>query len=391
MDPVEILNHYRLPLVNSRDSIQLLARLLRDGPQKASDLAIILNCESVEVNRLLTSLYRAALVEQRKVDLWAMTDLGESLLDGLRIYDIASIDLAQRLANKTSDRLFIQKWIERPNDLKDSRTCLSLLRSLNQVQQLPHSVGSEYQLNKTSLLYAILIAADPWAQQTGIENVAEVIRMRLQSHALPERSSNSGETELDTDSVATSWRAGMRIYLNSNRILLFIPTAPPPSTDEDTVQLTWMRALDAALGGTADQGFRASCTNWRRDDVSVFWRFMFKHKSFEQQTRLLFVKWTGIDEPTTEVLLSELTERLLHAVTKASSQRTGDSTDDLPTNNPDNFEALVSMMRDASQRVEQEGVQIIPNHMLETLRSTLADLDRALAGSAKHEPGSDLS
>jgi hypothetical protein len=350
-----------------------------------------LNCESVEVNRLLTSLYRAALVEQRKVDLWAMTDLGESLLDGLRIYDIASIDLAQRLANKTSDRLFIQKWIERPNDLKDSRTCLSLLRSLNQVQQLPHSVGSEYQLNKTSLLYAILIAADPWAQQTGIENVAEVIRMRLQSHALPERSSNSGETELDTDSVATSWRAGMRIYLNSNRILLFIPTAPPPSTDEDTVQLTWMRALDAALGGTADQGFRASCTNWRRDDVSVFWRFMFKHKSFEQQTRLLFVKWTGIDEPTTEVLLSELTERLLHAVTKASSQRTGDSTDDLPTNNPDNFEALVSMMRDASQRVEQEGVQIIPNHMLETLRSTLADLDRALAGSAKHEPGSDLS
>jgi hypothetical protein len=391
MDTVDILNHYRFPLMNSQDSIQLLARLLRDGPQQASHLAMTLKYEVVEVNRLLTALYRAALVEQRQVDLWAITNLGESLLEGLRIHDLASIDLAQGLANKPSDQFFIRKWIERPSDLKDSRTCLSLLRYLNQVQQLPHSTSLEHQQDTTSLLYAILIAADPWAQQTGIENIAEVIRARFQSRMLADHSSAPGETELDTDSVAISWRAGMRKYLDSNRILLFIPTEPPMSTDEETVQLTWMRALDAALGGTADQGFKASCLEWERDDVTVFWRFMFNYKSFEQQTRTLFVRWTGIDEPTTEILLGELTERLLHAVAKTSSRRTEDFTSNPATNRPDDFETLVSMMQHAAQRLDQEGIQVVPNHTQETLRSALADLTSALAGSAKHEPDSKSS
>ena len=70
MDPVNILDHYRLPLINSSDAIQVLAYLLRDGPQTLDFLSKNLKSSQQETYRQLATLYRASLVKKFGIDTW---------------------------------------------------------------------------------------------------------------------------------------------------------------------------------------------------------------------------------------------------------------------------------------------------------------------------------
>ncbi len=378
METIDILNHYRIPLVSSSDSIQLLARLLRDGPQTVSDLSTNLAYETKKTNRLLNALYRAGFVEQRGSECWATSALAETVLDGLQLTDVAADDLAQGFAGTPSDKFFIRLWMERPSHVKDSRTCLALLRSLEQVQKFQARDSFGLRKNQATLLYAIFITADRWAHETGVENAVEMIRKALQTRMLT--SGTESEKEVNADSVAAEWQTAMRTYLDSNLLLLYMPKEPPSSTSNVTVQLTWMRALDAALGGTADQGLRASCYNWNQDQAAGFWRFIFKHEDFERLTRQLFEKWTGIHEASFETLNTELTERLLKVISRPEQTKTyaNDSEPILSTN----FEELVTLLERASAIIQRDGSHIIPKETRRPLRSALTSLKRSLPDEA---------
>lgn len=387
METIDILNHYRIPLVSSADYIQILARLLRDGPQTASDLSTNMSYETKKTNRLLNVLYRAGFIEQRGPESWVTSTLGETILDGLQLTDIAADDLAQGFAVTPSDKFFIRLWMERPTHVKDSRTCLSLLRSLEQVQKLQRRDSYDLTNNQATLLYAIFITADRWAHETGVENAAEVIRKSLHTRMLS--SGSESEKEVNADSVAAEWETAMRAYLDSNLLLLYMPDEPPRSTSTVTVQLTWVRALDAALSGTADQGFIASCYNWDQDQADGFWRFIFKHEAFEQPTRRLFEKWTGIHEASVETLHSELTHRLLKVISKPEQTRTYANSEPIA---PTNFQALVTMLEHASEIIKQDGIDIIPKQTRSRLGSALTSLQTALSVEADNlitEPSDD--
>ncbi len=370
MDPVRILDHYRLPLVTSGESIQLLALLLRDGPQAVADLATSLNTGVGDVIRSLTNLYSAAFVEHRNADLWSIAHLGEQVMENLKVVDLASVDLVKTLAEAPSDKLFLIQWLERPSDLKDSRTCLSLLRSLNQVKKLHHDQAARPE-DPSALLYAILIACDSGAQDSGVDNVAGAISRRLESWFLSGTQLSSAEA-FNVGSVESAWREGMHKYIGSNDLLLYIPNGSPSPTDPDTIQFTWLRALGAALGGTADRGFSASCRSWQRHHADLFWSSMFEHGSFEKDTRTMLERWTGFHEPATEDLLTELTDRLLLAVGSAPADRWLSIAAPEPSAQ-DDFDALASMLRLASQRIRLEGFHVMPGDTQEVLRAALAE------------------
>lgn len=388
MDPVKILDHYRLPLVHSRDAIQVLARLLRDGPQALAGLAKSLQSVPPETDRQLTSLYRAALVKKLGADLWSVSPLGEHVLAGLHVVEIAAADLAESLADTESDRLFFRTWLQRPTRYRDSQTCLSLFRSLRQVQESEVSWHGTPKVSQSPIRYAIVFAADSGVQYTGVENVYEALMLgdALGDAArfLEARSDETGTGHRD-DTIAAAWKAGMKHYRDSNRLLLFIPHEPPVQTDQDTLRFTWLRAVDAAMRGSADEGLRVSCSLWRPDDAAVFWKFMFKQRLVERQTRVLCRQQGWLDQPSlTEDLLAGLVKRMMEAIGDTSRgeplepSRIGVSTIG------DEFHDLVDRLGRASHRVEHEGIGVIPDGVRGALSGALEHLSSIL-----REPSAD--
>lgn len=386
MDPVKILDHYRLPLVHSRDGVHALARLLRNGPQNSANLAASVGLEAPETNRLLISLYRAALVENPGTDLWSISVLGEQVLDRLRVLDVAAADLAESLATTEPDRWFLRTWLRHPVKDRDSRTCLSLLRSLHHMDTLKVDWQGA-PASRSPLLYAIVIAADKWVQHARVENVWEVI-----SHGQPagflEAGRDAAATSDDNEKVAAAWRAGMRRYLDSNRLLLILPDTPEP-TDHETVEFTWLRAVDAVMRGSADEGLRASCSRWQRNDTAAFWKFMFNQRSVERNTRVLCQMQGWLDQPSmTGELLAELSERLFKAI--------GDEPHDVlrePSRvgaplRGDEFHDLVLRVRHATERVKQEGIDSIPEGVRGALGGALDQFASVLReADANADPG----
>jgi hypothetical protein len=139
---------------------------------------------------------------------------------------------------------------------------------------------------------------------------------------------------------------------------LFIPNETPAAADQETVQFTWLRAVDAAMRGSADQGLRASCSFWQRNDASMFWKFIFKQPLMEQRTRALCRMQGWLDQPSaTEGLFSDLVERLLKAIGDDSPQDPPTRGGALPGG--DEFHDLIPRIQHASDRVDQEGIGLV--------------------------------
>jgi hypothetical protein len=337
-----------------------------------------------ETHRQLTSLYRAALVKKLAADLWSVSPLGEQVLDGLRVLELAAADLAESLADTEADRLFLRTWLRRPTRDRDSRTCLSLFRSLHQVEASESSWQGTLPANRSPILYAIVIAGDTWVQHAGVENVWEALT-RGHTARLLEAGSDEAGTSRDDEAVAAAWQAGMKRYRDSNRLLLFIPDEPPAPTDQETVRFTWLRAVDAAMRGSADEGLRASCSRWQRHDASVFWQFMFKQRAVEQQTRVLCRQQGWLDQPSlTQDLLADLAERLLNAIGATSPSEPHEPGRVEALLGGDDFHDLLHRLRRASDRVEHEGVDVIPEGVRGALSGALDHLSSVL-----QEPGAD--
>lgn len=373
MDPVTILDHYRIPLVHNREAVQALARLLRDGPQNSAALAESLRSAPPETNRLLTSLYRAALVRKPGADLWSVSPLGEQVLEGLHVLDVAAADLLESLADTEADRRFLKTWMRHSAKDRDSRACLSLLRSLRQIETSDTGTGSILQAVRAPLLYAIVIAADPWVQRAGKVNVWEAIA-RGHGTKFLESAGNAAPTGDDAETITAAWQAGMTRYHDSNRLLLFAPDEPSDHRDKETVRFTWLRAVDAAMRGSADEGLRASCSRWQSDDATGFWKFMFKQHSVEQQTRTLCRQQGWLDQPTlTEELLAELAERLLKAIGETGAGKQPDLRQIEGWFGGDDLQTLVLGLQRVSDDVERDGVGVVPDDV----RGALSDaLDR---------------
>src|SRR6185369_2842842 len=123
--------------------------------------------------------------------------------------------------------------------------------------------------------------------------------------------------------------------------------------------------------------FKASCHDWGRDHASGFWRFILKHEAFEKPTRQIFEKWTGLPKLTSERLHSELTERLLNVIATSYEMRTYSEESNSVIS--DNFDDLVNILEHASERVNRDGIGIVPKRTRRPLRSALLSLEVALS------------
>ena len=99
----------------------------------------------------------------------------------------------------------------------------------------------------------------------------------------------------------------------------------------------------------------------------------------------MFEKSFGIDGPPTKALLAQLTERLLKAVATASAPEKEHLIGALAKSYGNDFDTLVSLLRSASQRVQQEGVDVVPKPTREALRSALAEFHTALEGNTTRQ------
>jgi hypothetical protein len=177
----------------------------------------------------------------------------------------------------------------------------------------------------------------------------------------------------------------MKHYRDSNRLLLFIPHEPPVQTDQETLRFTWLRAVDAAMRGSADEGLRASCIRWQSHDAAVFWKFMFKQGLVEQQTRVLCQQQGWLDQPSlTEDLLDGLVTRMMQAIGDTAPSEPHDPGRITDLLIGDQFSDLVDRLERASNRVEEEGVGVIPDGVRRALTGALDHLSSVL-----REPSAD--
>ena len=367
-----------------------MARLLRDGPQPEAALAPALHQDIKDTRRLLTPLYRAALVERLEGGLWTNSRLGERLLQRFEILDIASLDLVNALRIDDQDKKFLKHWFEASLQ-KESQSCVAQLRTLTAAENNKSLHWADDSATKRSILvFACHIAIDPWAQRLATERGHQAIHDWFSSALF----CYGGETKCNALSsrkaqpaphVFERFSAALRKYHDSNEILILIPKTKKIVSDDVTTRLTWMRALNVAIWGTADQGLAACSRNWHRDDFEGFWRLILSERKEADAVRSLYRQWTGHTEKSFESLATALATRLRVAVME-TSQPTGVSN---PPGLPDpgaDLDLLILLMRRATLAFSHSDTSLVPE-CPENFLTALKELNAAVAAAsaAKNE------
>jgi hypothetical protein len=384
MDPVKILDHYRLPLIHSGDAIQVLAYLLRGGPQTLNSLSKNLKAGTQDTSRQLTILYRASLVKKLGSDLWEISPLGEQIISYLGLDELATADLADKLAINECERVFFKSWLRSSSKELDSKTCLSLFISYRQTEESEMNWWEESMVSPSSIKYAIMIASDRLLHYTGIENGWLALRYR-QKNKLPQKASDKLRSTVTDSTIAPqeegvkhAWEEGMKHYAGSNRIFLLIGNSLPELADKNTLHFTLLRTIDAIIRGSADEGLRASCSQWEVHDALSFWNSMFRISNVEEQTRDLCYKKGWLDQPLiTEDLVASLVAKTMKIIRKPSTN-TDESKRFSQLIVKDPFEELVDLLGRASARIETEGGGVIPEDVHSPLLTALDHLSSIL-------------
>jgi hypothetical protein len=387
MDPVNILDHYRLPLINSSDAIQVLAYLLRDGPQTLDFLSKNLKSSQQETYRQLATLYRASLVKKFGIDTWDISAIGEHILSYLGLDELATVDLTETLALNESERVFFNSWLRSSAKELKSKTCRSLLRTYCQTEESKISWWDESVKSQSSIKHAIMIASDSLLHYAGIDDAWLALRRRQDDILPKDRSSQLSAYMADSiknspfeEEIKLAWKEGMKHYLNSNRILLFIPYELLEPVDQNTLHFTLLRTIDAVMSGSADEGLRVSCIQWQVHDCKSYWNSMLKIRNLEQQARDLCYKKGWLEQPSvTEDFVASLAEKTMGTIDNWINADQSQLFNKLIGN--DQFQELVDQLNQATARIKNEGDGVVPKDVHTPLLTALDHLSSMLRKS----------
>ena len=387
MDPVTILDHYRLPLIHSSDAIQVLAHLLRDGPQTLDFLSKNLKSSHQDTYRQLITLYRASLVKKFGLDSWDVSAIGERILSYLGLDELATVDLTETLALNESERVFFMSWLRSSAKELNLKTCRSLFRSYRQTDESEISWWDESVISRSSIKHAIMIASDSLLHYAGIDDAWLALRRR-QADILPkDRSSQLSASVAGSiknspleEGMKLAWKEGMKHYLDSNRILLFIPYELLEPADQNTLHFTLLRTIDAVMSGSADEGLRVSCIQWQVHDCVSYWNTMLKIRNLEKQTRDLCYKKGWLEQPSvTEDFVASLAEKTMGIIDNWTNSDESQRFNKLI--GKDQFQELVDQLNQAAARIENEGYGVVLKDLHTPLLTALDHLSSILRKS----------
>jgi len=394
MNSVTILDHYRLPLIHNSDAIQVLSHLLRDGPQTLDSLSKNLALSHQDTYRQLTTLYSASLVKKSGSDTWDLSAIGERILSYLGLDQLATVDLTETLALNESERVFFLSWLQSSAKELNSKTFRSLLRSYIQTEDSRIGWWDKSVKSRLSIKHAIMIASDSLLHYAGIDDVWLALRRR-QADILPKdrrlQLSASVAGSLKNfpleEGMKFAWREGMKHYLDSNRILLFIPYELLEPADQSTLHFTLLRTIDAVMSGSADEGLRVSCIQWQVNDCVLYWNTMLKTRNLEKHTRDLCYKKGWLEQPSMiEDFVASLAEKTMGVIESwtDADEYWGNADEYLRFNKligKDQFQELVDQLHQAAVRIENEGGGVVPKDLQTSLLTALDHLSSILRKS----------
>ncbi len=179
----------------------------------------------------------------------------------------------------------------------------------------------------------------------------------------------------------------MKHYLDSNRILLFIPYELLEPADQSTLHFTLLRTIDAVMSGSADEGLRVSCIQWQVNDCVLYWNTMLKTRNLEKHTRDLCYKKGWLEQPSIiEDFVASLAEKTMGVIESwtDAGEYWGNADEYLRFNKligKDQFQELVDQLHQAAVRIENEGGGVVPKDVQTSLLTALDHLSSILRKS----------
>jgi hypothetical protein len=300
---------------------------------------------------------------------------------------LATVDLTETLALNESERVFFLSWLRSSAKELNSKTCRSLFSSYLQTEDSHIGWWDKSVKSRLSIKHAIMIASDSLLHYSGIDDAWLALRRRqaailpkVRSPQLSASVAGSLENSPLEKGMKLAWREGMKHYLDSNRILLFMPYELLEPADQNTLHFTLLRTIDAVMSGSADEGLRVSCIQWQVNDCVLYWDTMLKARNLEKHTRDLCYKKGWLEQPSViDDFVASLAEKTMGVIENWTN--TDESHHFNKLIRKDQFQELVDQLNQATARVENEGEGVVPKDVHASLLNALDHLATILRES----------
>lgn len=393
MDAVEILNRYTVSVLQDAKLVSLLAQLFREGMQTDEYVAKQLDSDIRDIRRSLLRLYKASLIQRCGDALWAVTPLGEFVLEQLDIATITSQQLVRSLALGGLEERILDALVRRPQTTIRKASALARLRALAQIQHTEPASEENTAVSALCLLadrhsfaaHSAAASQNRWMLVLG-DHDEPVVSVRDRLRALADK------------------LVGMTlIVLSSCDSVLAQPRHNTLLSDPQIYRTTLARALAATVWGRPDPEFTLGTRDWNSEEFRHFWDVLLSQKTGATASRVLLKRWDRSYVDRAQDLASYMAAAHQSVVTRLEFRApapfhfgrpwfkgTVESEVLWSFASSDAGNRAVDALRTIIKDLRTEGAPRLPEHVLAELRQLVGELAMFLkAGVVDSGPKSD--
>jgi hypothetical protein len=254
MDTARLLDHYRISIADDKISVQILARLLKDGTQTQDDLSLELQVSLPILLEKLKNLYRANYVFVLSNSYWGITDLAKNFLSRLGLTEAVSEFLIGQQDLDTEDIGFLAHCVsEYQSNYRQILRRLFLIQSASFISdKVPDQPKSREFFKR--LLYAIVIGLDENAINLGADDYCAKILRSWNRTKTAETKVSAGKHGATTSHFIELCHNALSDVRESNHFIIYGSRSSGKSSLIDAI--TYTRYLSFASSGISDESLQ---------------------------------------------------------------------------------------------------------------------------------------